>query len=76
MQKDYGERCGVCGWYLIEHMFNVHCVAANAANDQLEAEVRDAMKEPLASRTRTLSLEIARETLAFVRFKQDLKGNQ
>lgn len=75
MQKEHGERCGVCGWYLIEHMFNVHCAAANAANDQLEAEVRDAMREPLDPEELERSLEVARETLAFVRFKQDLKRN-
>ena len=69
------ERCGVCGWYLIEHLFNVRCVAANAANDQLEAEVAEAMREPVDPEELERSIEVARETLAFVRFKLDLKGN-
>jgi len=39
--------CILCGWLLdAEHVFNIKCAAANAENDQLEAEVRDAQNLP------------------------------
>jgi len=67
------EHCNCCGWPLgEEHDFNIHCAVANAANDQLEAEAREAMKVPLIPEEAEYASEVAMETLAYMRFIRDL----
>jgi HD superfamily phosphodiesterase len=68
-------RCVLCGWLLNdEHAFNVHCAAANAENDQLEAEIRELQQEPLDAEGERLQervLKYMREALERVRAERD-----
>jgi len=70
------EHCNCCGWPLNEeHDFNIHCAVANAANDQLEAEAREAMKLPTTPDMEAgfaRAQEVVAETLAYMRFVRDL----
>ena len=68
------QRCSICDWPLnFEHAFNVKCAVANAENDQLMAEVEEAMSQPLSPEDEEIiqqGVEIVKEVLALARFNR------
>ena len=68
--------CPFCGFPVESdsHVFNVHCALSNAENDQLEAEVREAMQQPMEPVDFDRAMEIVRDVLALARFNRDTRG--
>ena len=72
-------RCILCHWVLDEdHFFNVNCAAANAANDQLMAEIAEAQAQPVSAEEAEhmeylvkQDMKIVGDILALKRFERD-----